>query len=41
MSIYENILILDDFNSTMSEEAMKEFYQLYEFENNQRVIKCW
>ena len=41
MSKYENILILGDFTSAMSEEAMKEFCQLYDFENLIKEPTCY
>ena len=41
MSKYENILILRDFNSAMSEEAMKECCQLYDLENLIKGPTCY
>ena len=41
MSKYENLLILGDFNSAMSEEAMKEFCQLYDLENLIKEPTCY
>ena len=41
ISKYENILILGDFNSTMPEEAMKEFCQLYDLQNLIKEPTCY
>ena len=41
MSKYENILILGDFNSTMSEEAMKEFFPQYDLHNLIKEPTCY
>ena len=39
MANYNNILILDNLNSTMSDAPMKNFCELYNFENLENLIK--
>ena len=38
---YENLLLLGDFNSTMSEKAMKDFCEMYNLENLIKEPTCY
>ena len=38
---YDNILILGDFNSSVSENHMKDFYEMYDLEDLIRGPTCF
>ena len=41
MANYDNVLILGDLNSTMSDAPMKNFYELYNLENLMKESTCY